>query len=470
MRTPEILTLVCVLATVAGCATAPAEPPALPAAAVPLTWQQPLPHNGELSDLSRWWQDLGDPLLVDLIDAAQQASPSLAGARSRVLQSRAALRQAQARLGPTLDGTASASRGVSQPATPAATTVQAGVQASWEMDLFGANRLASDAAKARLDGAQASWHDARVLVAAEVATRYFSQRACEQQARLARADAQSRQETARLSELSLKAGFTAGASAALARASAADAQGRSTQQAALCSLDVKALVALTGLDEPALLQRLAGAPEDLAANARLTVSSLPAQTLAQRPDVFAAQRDVVAASADTGMAQAQGRPQLRLSGSIGALHYRASGANDDLATWSLGPLAISIPLYDGGQRAAAVSAAQARYDEAIALYQGRVRQAVRETEDALVALQSTAARATDAQTAETGYRDWFVATETRYQGGLASLVELEDARRTRIASANTTVSLRLERIQAWIALYRAAGGGWSAQAPGNPAP
>jgi outer membrane protein TolC len=238
----------------------------------------------------------------------------------------------------------------------------------------------------------------------------------------------------------------------------------------LCAQGVKALVALTGLDEPALIRRLAVASGDLAADTWLNVSSVPAQTLAQRPDVFAAQRDVVAASADTAAAQAQRYPQLRLSGSIGALQYRASGADDGMATWSLGPLALSVPLYDGGQRAAAVTAAQARYDEAVAIYQGKVRQAVRETEEALVALQSTAARADDAQTAEAGYRDWFLATEARYKGGLASLGELEDARRTRLASANATVGLQLERVQAWIALYRAAGGGWSAHALGDAQP
>ncbi len=470
MHITALLSFVLAIAGLAGCATAPTDPPALPSASAPQKWQAPLPHNGRLTDLSSWWQDLGDPLLVELIDAAQQTSPTLASARARVLQSRAALRQAQARLGPTLDGTVGASRGVSQPATPVASTLQAGIQASWEIDLFGANRLSSDAAQARLDGAQAAWHDARVLVAAEVANRYFSQRACQQQTRIAHADAQSRQETARLSELSLQAGFTARASTALARSSAAEAKGRTTRQGALCALDVKALVALTGQDEPALIQRLDGASTNLAANARLTVSSVPVETLSQRPDVFAAQREVVAASSDTGAAQAQRYPQLRLSGSIGGLQYRASGTDDGMATWSLGPLALSVPLYDGGQRTAAVLAAQARFDEAVAIYQGKVRQAVRETEEALVALQSTAARADDAQTAEAGYRDWFLATENRYKGGLASLVELEDARRTQLAAANTTVALRLERIQAWVALYRAVGGGWSGLAHSDEQP
>ncbi len=104
----------------------------------------------------------------------------------------------------------------------------------------------------------------------------------------------------------------------------------------------------------------------------------------------------------------------------------------------------------------------------VALYEARVRQAAREVEQALVALQSTADRVTDARTAEAGYRAWQDATEARYTAGLASLSELEDARRTRLAAADALVALQQERIQAlWIDLYRAAGGGWTSAATAN---
>ena len=203
MRLSELLIIGCASLTLVGCALprvdADAPPPL--ASTAPPQWQAPLPHNGTLSDLTRWWQDLGDPLLVELLDAAQQASPSLASAHARVVQSRAALRQARAAQGPSLDGSASAARSDTIVGSPPTTTLQAGLAASWEIDVFGANRLASEAAQARLDRAEAAWHDARVLVAAEVASRYFNQRACEQQRRIAQADAQSRQETARLAYL-----------------------------------------------------------------------------------------------------------------------------------------------------------------------------------------------------------------------------------------------------------------------------
>ena len=124
-------------------------------------------------------------------------------------------------------------------------------------------------------------------------------------------------------------------------------------------------------------------------------------------------------------------------------------------------MSLTLPIFDAGRRAAAVDAAQARYEEAAALYRARVRQAVREVEEALLALDSARARNEDARVATEGYRASFTATEARYKGGLASLVELEDARRTALAAETALVALQRERVAAWIALYRAAGGGWS---------
>ena len=443
------------------CATT--APPAQVAAPPPTAWQAPLPHQGSLGDMARWWTQLGDPLLVELIDAAQAVSPGIAQAQARIAQARAAQVSSRAALLPSLDAQASASRGLNEQLARVATTAQAGLQASWEIDLFGANRAAKTAADERLAGAQALWHEARVSVAAEVAQQTSSLRTCLAQLDVTERDAQSLGETSRLSELSERAGFTAPATAALARASAAEAQARVAQQRMQCDVEVKTLVALTGWEEPTLRARLA-APVAAAPDTLFAIAVLPAQVLAQRPDVYNAERDVAAASADVGSAQAQRYPRLSLSGSVGAAWVRTGGATTDLNTWTIGPLALNVPLFDGGRRAAQVDAAQARYEEAAALYRARVRQAVSEVEQALVRLQSTAERNASARTAAEGYRASFDATEARWRGGLASLVELEDARRTLLAAESALVALQHERMAAWIALYRAAGGGWSADA------
>jgi multidrug efflux system outer membrane protein len=441
------------------CACALAPPAAKVDAPAPAQWQAPLPHNGSLTDLTGWWQRQGDPLLALLIDAAEAASPTIATASSRIAQARAERVAAGAALAPALDGAASVGRTNQQSVLPTGTTSQAAVQASWEIDLFGARRAERNAAEARLAGARAGWHDARVSVAAEVANQYYSLRACEQLLAVARADAASRADTARLTQLATEAGFQAPATAALARASEAEGRGRATQQRALCDLDVKALVALTALTEPQLRQKLgAGAP---VAVAPIAIDALPARTLAQRPDLFSAEREVAAASFDVGSAQAQRYPRLALQGSVGVASFRSGGANTTIDTWSIGPLALTVPLFDAGRRSANADAAKVRYDAAVVTYRATARQAVREVEEALVNLQSTDARSGDAQLALDGYRTSFRAVEDRYKNGMASLLELEDARRTRLAAENAVVTLQRERNAAWIALYRAAGGGWN---------
>jgi multidrug efflux system outer membrane protein len=435
-------------------------PPPTPAALAPAQWHAPLPHEGKLENLSGWWRQQGDPLLAELVEAAQAASPSIAAAQSRIAQSRAQRVAAGAALVPNVDLAASISRSNQQSALPTGTTSQAALQAAWEIDLFGARRAERNAAAARLAGAEALWHDARVSVAAETANQYYSLRACELLLQVAGADAASRADTARLTELTAKAGFQAPATAALARASAADGSSRATAQKALCDIDVKALVALTAIDEPALRQKLAAAPPSQAAP--LAIAALPAATLSQRPDVFNAEREVAAAGFEVSGAQAARYPRLSLQGSVGAANFRTGGENTQLDTWTIGPLALSLPLFDAGRRGANVEAARARYEAAVASYKGSARQAVREVEEALVNLNSTALRSDDAKAALEGYRTAFVATEERYKNGLASLLELEDARRTRLAAENALVSLQRERSAAWVALYRAAGGGWTA--------
>jgi multidrug efflux system outer membrane protein len=447
-------------ALLAGCAGTPALP-APDNSPLPAQWQAPLPHNGQTNDLTRWWQQFNDPLLPQLIAAAQDGSSTLATAQARIAQARAARVAAGAALGPSVDANASIVRGRQDFVTPLGTQASAGLQAGWELDLFGGRRAARDAAQARLDSARAGWHEARVSVAAETAATYLSLRACEAQLVQTETDATSRAETARLTELSERAGFQAPAVAALSRASAAQARAQLAAQRAQCELTVKALVALTGIAEPALRTQLAGAASALPQPAQLNVPSVPAEVLNQRPDLYIAARELVAASAEVSQARAARLPRITLSGSISAARFEAGGLSGDGTLWTMGPLALSLPIFDGGARRANVDAARARYDEASIAYRARLRGAVREVEEALVQLQSTATRADDARIAVEGYEASYTATDARFRGGLASLFELEDARRTRALAQSQYIDLQRERVAAWIQLYRALGGGWT---------
>ena len=457
----------CVLAgaplLLAACAVT--APPAQVDSQAPAAWQAAAPHQASLTDLNAWWQSQGDPVLAQLIAAAQAASPTVSAARSRIFQARAQSVAASAALLPTLDAAASINRASEQAQLPQATTSQLGLQTTWEIDLFGARGAERNAAQQRLAGTGALWHEARVSVAAETANQYYALRSCTALLAVARQDAASRKDTARLTDLTTQAGFQSPANAALARASAAEGSSRVTQQQAQCDLDIKALVALTALPEALLRQQL----DTSAAAARglgpVEITALPAQLLAQRPDVFNAERAVAAASAGVGSAEANRYPRLTMQGQVGIGNFRTGGENISANGWTIGPLTLSVPVFDGGRRRANVEAARAAYDDAVVNYRAVARQAVREVEEALVNLQSTARRDADAKVALDGYRYSFRATEDLYKNGLASLLQLEDARRTRLNAENTLVTLERERNAAWIALYRAAGGGWSSAAP-----
>ena len=455
---------------VSGCASAPAAPPLMPAAAA-TAWQAPLPHSGAVTDLARWWSQFNDPALPALIAAAQQASPTLASAQARIERARAARVAAGAGLLPQADAVASASSGRSVPGQATLSSASLGLRAGWELDLFGGLAAGRDAAQARLAGAQAGWHDARVSVAAEVASTVLALRACEAQAALSRLDSGSRGETARLTDLSARAGFTAPADAALARAGAAQARSLWTSQRAQCDTLVKSLVESTDLPEATLRQRLAVGTAQLPQPAPITLSTLPAALLSQRPDLAQAAHAVEAAAGEQAQSRAAERPRVSLAGALGGTFAgapaRSGGVTSHGITWAFGPLAVSLPLFDGGSRRAATAAARASYDEAVAVYQGQVRRAVREVETALVALDASGQRQADAESAARDFEASLLATQARQKSGLASLLDLEAARRNAVQSQSALIELQRERASAWIALYRALGGGWNAADPAN---
>lgn len=439
----------------------PTDPPALKA---PTAWQAPVPQPAAVEAQAAprgWFAQFDDPLLLALIDAAQAASPTVAAAGSRIEQARASSVAAGALLLPALNANANATAGRTDLATPRAGYATANLQASWELDLFGANQAGRDAALARLQGAQAGLADARIAVAAETAASYNALRACEALVVQTEADTASRAETARVSELAAKAGLFAPATAALARASAAQGRSLLAGQRAQCELLLKALVALTALDEPGLRQQLAPCSAQLPVPAGIVVKSVPAAALAQRPDLTAAAQQVVAAAEDTAQSQALRYPSVRIAGSVGPAWLRTENMSFNGTLWTLGPLQVSLPLFDGGTRVANVVAARARYDEAVSAYQGLTRNAVREVESALVTLDTSAQRVQDTRIAVDGFEASLKAADARFRGGLGSLFDLEDARRSALVAHSALIDLQREQVAAWINLYRALGGGWA---------
>jgi NodT family efflux transporter outer membrane factor (OMF) lipoprotein len=442
----------------AACAM-PRQPVAKVAAPVD-QWQAPLPHEGQIRALRDWWQAQEDPALLRLQDAAQQASPNLQQALALIAQARASSSAAGAAMLPQVNAGAAASRGENQVGMGVISTVGVSVQASWEIDLVGANKVLRDGAQAQLQASQAQWHEARVSLAAEVAHAYFSARACQALADNERRISHSFEESLRFSGQLLSAGMVPATQVSLARAALADARARLAQQAAQCDMGVKALVALTALPESQVRSLIAPSQVALQESPVFAVSSIPAQTLAQRPDVFAAEREVYKASALVAGAQAQQWPRLTLGGSVAPTQFSGAGADNYLTTWSFGPLALAVPVFDAGQRLANIDAAKSNFESKVATYQARVRYAVREVEESLLQLQLNDARNEQAQHSLASMEQVFASAQARMRQGMLSGLELEEARRGWYGAQSLVVGLQWERRRVWVALYRAAGGGW----------
>ena len=448
---------------------------------LPANWQVPLPHAGKLEKLGEFWTQFDDALLIELIQSAQSVSSDIAAAKTRIAQARAA-RINQASLSrPSLDATASTSRSKQQPdiegeggavnaggfgggfGSGASTSTQISLQSAWELDLFNVNPILVASAQKTENAAKAGWHEARVAVAAELATSYFSHRLCNTQLAVFAKDLASRQETAGLTAISIKAGFTPKASQFLATASVDDAKQQLNAQQAQCDATIKELVALTNLEEPQLREKLAQQTflvDNMAAKNLFQINEIPAQVIAQRPDIARAEAEIVAAAASLQRNKATKLPRVSLNGSIGWAWLSGVGFSGNGTVWSLGPLSVTLPLYDSGKRDAEINSAEAAYEESAVNYRSKVRAAVKEVETALLSLHSTAARQQDLQKAIVGYQASFQATEAKVKAGFANLLELEESRRLTLQTQTNLINVMLSRTNAWVSLYRAAGGGW----------
>jgi NodT family efflux transporter outer membrane factor (OMF) lipoprotein len=388
-----------------------------------------------------------------LLQSAETNNPSLQKAAANIASARANVSTTRASYQPSLTGSASARR--SNTLGTAQTTTTGGLDASWEIDLFGSVRRSAESADALLQARQADWHDARVSLAAEVASDYVTYRACQLTLQTVQSNARSTQATARITQQSLQVGMTSRADADLADASAASASATVISQQTECEVTIKALVALTGLAEPALRQQLGAQPAQLPATDSLTVLTLPVDLLSQRPDLVSAERALASASAKIGVAEADRYPRLSLTGSLS--RSRTDGA--DTTPWSFGP-SLSLPLLNGGAKRAAVDSAHAGYDLALATYQQSVRTAVQEVEQNLVRQMSAERRTADVRRSAEGYRRYATSVEANWRAGGDSLLNLEVAWRNAISAEQTLITVQRDQLLYGIALYKAVGGGW----------
>lgn len=407
-----------------------------------------------------WWAELSDPVLDRLVAEAFKTSPTLVAAMARLKQSRSMYAQANASAVPSVDGGAGSQRSGQDSGSKPYNQSWLSMNASWEIDLFGAVRHGQEGALARVDAQQATLADVRVSLAADVTDAYLSYRACQSYIALSELDVVSREATEKLTAASVQEGFTAPYQAVRSKASVAEAKTQLAATRAFCERQENLLTRLTSIARPTLNELLAGKPTGLD---RLPVPrhfsvAIPSRALMQRPDIRSAERSLAAASADIGLAEADRYPRLALSGNLG---YTAAGTSGSGAlsfgTWSFGP-SLSLPIFDGGRRVAAVEMAKSRYDEALANFKAKAKNAIQEVEDGLTRYAAAHERAENARVAASQYQRFFATVEARYREGASNLLELEDARRAMLNSQQTLLGVQQERLQAWVALNRATGG------------
>jgi outer membrane protein, multidrug efflux system len=424
-------------------------------------WQAPAASTSNAVAMNQWWNSFNDPLLLNLIASAQANNPTISAALARIDGARSALRIAANSGQPNLNASTSLQR-QSTLGSPVFTATQIGVDAGWELDLFGAVKRSSTAAQAQLESSQADFHASRISLASEVANIYIALKTCEANLQVQQLDVTSQVKTLDLTQLKVKAGFSAPADASLLKASVANSRNQLTSLQSECSLLINTLALLTGLDNENIYKNSLATNGQLPKPALFAMSSLPAQLIVMRPDVRSLERLLAASSEQIGIAQANQYPRISLSGNIGLGATRAMGATTDGLTWGFGP-AISLPLFDGGRRAAAVDSARARFSESQALVQLKLQSAVSEVQEAMIRLNAAQLREANAQNAVADFEAFYKAAQTRWSVGVGSLLELEEARRLAAGAKVALLRLEQERITQLINLYKSLGGGWDQQ-------
>lgn len=407
-----------------------------------------------------------DAAFASLAERALADAPSLAAALARIDAARAGLRGAGAARLPNITGSAGVtqSEGNAAQAGGAApvgadfsrTRLEAGVNASWEIDLFGRLRASERAAAARLDAASADADAVRLVLLADIADAVIDARTVTARAAVIRADLASAQELVAITQVRVRAGISPGFDLVRAQSLAADAQARLAPLAAERASIIGRLVTLTARPTAEVMSVLEQ-PEGALLDAR-PVPEAPSLVLRARPDVRAAEARLAAADAEIAAAAAERFPRLSLNGALGLVALGVGGLFDeDALVGSLGG-AMAGPLLDFGRVAARIDGAQASAAEAFAQYRGTLFRALGESESAFGAIRAGDERVRLLTMQAMLDGDGIGLARERYRHGLDTFLTVIDAERTANASRTSLAIARGQAQRARIALYRALGG------------
>lgn len=435
--------------------TAPATAPA----AAPATALASDASAAPALDLAQWWQGFGDAQLVTLIEQALAANPSIVSAQAAVQQARAQVEVQRAGLLPSLDASAGARRS-QQGVADASNSYTVGLDASWELDLWGRKRNLVQAGQENLAATQASLYAAHVSLSAEVALHYIQLRNAQERLRIAQHNLALQAQTEQMTRWRVQAGLAASLDAEQARQTLAQTAAQIPSLQASVRQTQHALAVLTGQAPAALLEALAQ-PAPVPAAPPTWAMRLPADTLRQRPDVQAQEHRVQAALANLSAQERANFPTLRLSGSLGVSALTLGALSDGASVARSIAASLAAPIFDAGANRAQIAAQQAAVVQARQAYRSSVLAALQEVEDALVQLQSDQQRLVHVQVAAEAAGNAQRLAQQRYDSGLIDFRTVLESQRSLLASQDSLASAQAAISTDVVKLFKALGGGWT---------
>ena len=433
---------------------------------LPADWKNAgkFPTASPARDLSRWWGRFNDPTLNRLIGAALRDSPDVKTATARVREARANRDAQYSSLFPSLDGGGSANSRRSRTdalGTSSSNGYSAGLDASWEVDLFGRNRSAVEAAAANLGAAGENLNSVHAALAAEIASAYTNLRTNEARLAVLKDNLVTREQTAQLAGWRLQAGEADSLEATQSQSSLESARAALPSLLGAISQGKNDLALLAGRAPGELDSMLAGGRGIPVPPSSLAIG-IPADVLRQRPDVRIAGYQVLAAAASTRATEATKYPSLSLSGSLGLDTASGSKLFDPESAAASIAGNITSPIFDAGRIRANIEAARASEEQSVLAYRKTVLTALSETENALIACRRSAERLATLEKATQLARESDEVARQRYQAGEIDFLDVLDSQRTLLNLEDSLLTTRTDRTTAYIRLYQALGGGWSA--------
>ena len=424
-------------------------------------------------DLATWWQAFHDPLLVRYVEQALDQNLDLQQARARVLQARAALKNANAAVLPSGQISGQAGETYQSLETPIGRVANAFPQfersteiyeldatASWEIDLFGGRDAARDAARADWQASEAGAVGARLSIAAQTADTYILIRSLQARLDVAKAQSLTQQRLVDLIALQYRKGIAA--ELQLRQAEGAAAQVRASIPQIQNDLDVamNALDVLIGA-QPGSSRADLSVPAAIPSPPEVSTADGPATLLRRRPDIIAAERTLAASNARIGVAISEYYPKFSLSGLLGTATTAAGGLFSGNSIQANGIFGLRWRLFDFGRVDAEIKAARGRNAEALAAYRLAVLKASQDVENAFSTLVQQEARATTLSQGEVALTRARNTSDLAYKGGVVSLIEVLDADRRLLETRDSAIQARAAASRGAVASFRALGGGWN---------